>query len=135
GFSASQINPVALAYLNLPASKCPLFNDGKFCIPTVAGTPGFSGQSVNLGTVTATSVGAFQDDQYVLSADKQLTEKDKLTARWFFPTTTRRNPSGPALTTQTAYPLQKRCRAQTAFLKLGWTRVLSTNVVNDARFG
>src|SRR2546430_3410260 len=38
-FSASQINPVALAHLNLPASKCPLFNDGKFCIPTVAGTP------------------------------------------------------------------------------------------------
>jgi len=38
GFSASQINPVALAYLNLPASRCPLFNDGKFCIPTVTPT-------------------------------------------------------------------------------------------------
>src|ERR1700739_1341244 len=94
GFSASQINPVALAYLNLPSSKCPLFNDGKFCIPTVAGTPGFSGQSVNLGTVTATSVGAFQDDQYVLSADKQLTEKDKLTARWFFSDNSTTQPFG-----------------------------------------
>src|SRR5258706_559109 len=48
GFSASQINPVALAYLNLPASKCPVFNDGKFCLPTVARTPGFSGQNVIL---------------------------------------------------------------------------------------
>jgi hypothetical protein len=30
GFSASQINPVALAYLDLPASKCPLFMTGGF---------------------------------------------------------------------------------------------------------
>jgi len=80
GFSASQINPVALAYLNLPASRCPLFNDGKFCIPTV--TPTLN--NPNIGNVTASSVGAFQDDQYTLTVDKQLTEKDKLTARWFF---------------------------------------------------
>src|SRR5256884_3002149 len=135
GFSASQINPVALAYLNLPASKCPFFNDGKSCIPTAAGTPGFSGQSVNLGTVTATSVGAFQDDQYVLSADKQLTEKDKLTARWFFSNNNASQPFGTGTNNANSLPFAKALPGSNRFLKLGWTRVLSTNVVNDARFG
>jgi hypothetical protein len=139
GFSASQINPVALAYLNLPASKCPLFNDGRFCIPTVAGTPGFSGQSVNLGAVTSSSVGAFQDDQYTLTADKQLTEKDKLTARWFFSDNNASQPFGTGVGTgansANSLPFAKALPGSNRFLKLGWTRVLSPNVVNDARFG
>ncbi len=135
GFSASQINPVALAYLNLPASKCPVFNDGKFCIPSVAGTPGFRGQSVNLGTATATSVGAFQDDQYTLTADKQLTEKDKLTARWFFSDNNASQPFGTGANNANSLPFAKGLPGSNRFLKLGWTRVFSSNVVNDARFG
>jgi hypothetical protein len=131
GFSASQINPVALAYLNLPASKCPLFNDGRFCIPTVvpaAGTPG-------LGNVTASSVGAFQDDQYTLTADKQLTSKDKLTARWFFSDNNTSQPFGTGANNVNSLPFAKGLPGSNRFLKLGWTRVLSGNVVNDARFG
>ncbi|HEX8880541.1 MAG TPA: carboxypeptidase-like regulatory domain-containing protein [Candidatus Acidoferrum sp.] len=139
GFSASQINPVALAYLNLPASKCPLFNDGTFCIPAVTGTPGFNGQSVNLGTVTATSVGTFQDDQFVLTADKQLTSKDKLSARWFFSDNGTTQPFGttPSVASANAnnLPFAQDLPGSNRFLKLGWTRVFSGNVVNDARFG
>jgi hypothetical protein len=135
GFSASQINPVALAYLNLPASKCPLFNDGRFCIPTVAGAPGFSGQSVNLGTVTSSSVGAFQDDQYTLTADKQLTEKDKLTARWFFSDNNASQPFGTGANNANSLPFAKGLPGSNRFLKLGWTHVFSANVVNEARFG
>jgi hypothetical protein len=135
GFSASQINPVALAYLNLPASKCPLFNDGRFCIPTVAGTPGFTGQSVNLGTVTSSSVGAFQDDQYTLTVDKQLTERDKLTARWFFSDNNASQPFGTGANNANSLPFAKALPGSNRFLKLGWTRVFSANVVNDARFG
>src|SRR6267154_3733151 len=135
GFSASQINPVALAYLNLPASKCPLFNDGRFCIRTVAGTPGFSGQSINLGTVTSSSVGAFQDDQYTLTVDEQLTERDKLTARWFFSDNNASQPFGTGANNANSLPFAKALPGSNRFLKLGWTRVLSTNVVNDARFG
>jgi len=135
GFSASQINPVALAYLNLPASKCPLFTDGRFCIPTVAGTPGFTGQRVNLGNVTASSVGAFQDDQYTLTADKQLTERDKLTARWFFSDNNASQPFGTGANNANSLPFAKGLPGSNRFLKLGWTRVFSANVVNDARFG
>lgn len=131
GFSASQINPVALAYLNLPASKCPLFNDGKFCIPTVA--PTLSNPS--LGNVTSSSVGAFQDDQYTLTADKQLTGKDKLTARWFFSDNNASQPFGTGANNTNSLPFAKGLPGSNRFLKLGWTRVLSGNVVNDARFG
>jgi hypothetical protein len=135
GFSGSQINPVALAYLNLPASKCPLFNDRRFCIPTVTGTPGFNGQSVNLGTVTSSSVGAFQDDQYTLTVDKQLTERDKLTARWFFSDNNASQPFGTGANNANSLPFAKALPGSNRFLKLGWTRVVSPNVVNDARFG
>jgi hypothetical protein len=131
GFSASQINPVALAYLNLPASKCPLFSDGKFCIPTVAPTL----NNPNFGNVTASSAGAFQDDQYTLTVDKQLTEKDKLTARWFFSDNNASQPFGTGANNVNSLPFAKGLPGSNRFLKLGWTRVLSGNVVNDARFG
>src|SRR5258708_5279299 len=135
GFSASQINAVALAYLNLPASKCPVFNDGKFCIPTVAGTPGFSGQNINLGNITASSPGVFQDDQFVLSADKQLSLKDKLSARFFFSDNGTSQPFGTGANNANSLPFSKGLPGSNRFLKLGWTRVLSGNVVNDVRFG
>jgi hypothetical protein len=131
GFSGSQINPVALAYLNLPASRCPLFNDGKFCIPTVAPTL----SNPNLGNVTASSVGAFQDDQYTITVDKQLTEKDKLTARWFFSDNNASQPFGTGANNVNSLPFAKGLPGSNRFLKLGWTRVISSNVVNDARFG
>jgi hypothetical protein len=131
GFSASQINPVALAYLNLPASKCPLFNDGKFCIPTVAPTL----NNPNIGNVTTSSVGTFQDDQYTLTVDKQLTEKDKLTARWFFSDNNASQPFGTGANNVNSLPFAKGLPGSNRFLKLGWTRVFSGNVVNDARFG
>lgn len=131
GFSASQINPVALAYLNLPASKCPIFNDGTFCIPTVIPTA----SNPQLGNVTASSVGAFQDDQYTLTADKQLTSKDKLTARWFFSDNNSSQPFGTGANNANSLPFAKGLPGSNRFLKLGWTRVLSGNVVNDIRFG
>src|SRR6267143_869050 len=131
GFSASQINPVALAYLNLPASRCPLFNDGKFCIPTV--TPTLN--NPNIGNATASSVGTFQDDQYTLTVDKQLTEKDKLTARWFFSDNNASQPFGTGANNANSLPFAKGLPGSNRFLKLGWTRVFSSNVVNDARFG
>jgi len=70
---------------------------------------GVQRQSVNLGTVTATSVGAFQDDQYTLTADKQLTEKNKLTARWFFSDNNASQPFGTGANNANSLPLRKVC--------------------------
>src|SRR5260370_30854780 len=112
-----------------------MFNDGKLCIASVALTPGLRGQSVKLSKATATSVGAFQNDQYTLTADKQLTEKDKLTARWFFSDNNASQPFGTGANNANSLPFSKGLPGSNRFLKLGWTRVLSGNVVNDARFG
>src|SRR5579875_522369 len=39
----TSLDPSAVAFLNLPASKCPGFNDGTHCIPSLPGTPGLTG--------------------------------------------------------------------------------------------
>jgi hypothetical protein len=55
------LDPVALAFLNLPASKCPVFNDGTFCIPSLPGTPGLnSAGKANLATISRASLGTFR---------------------------------------------------------------------------
>ncbi len=38
----SHLDHSALAFLYLPASKCPGFNDGQFCIPSLPGIPGLN---------------------------------------------------------------------------------------------
>jgi hypothetical protein len=135
GFTASQIDSVALAYLNLPAAKCPKFNDGTFCVPSAAGVPGFSGQKVNLGNVNASAVGTFQDDQFVVTTDKQLTLEDKLSARFFFSNNSTVQPFGTGVNNANSLPFSKTLPGTNRFLKLGWTRVFSRQIVNDARFG
>ena len=128
----SSIDSTALAFLNLPASKCPGFDDGTHCIPTLVGTPGLSPNgSVNPANISRAGVGMFQDDQFVVSVDKQVTSKDKFTGRSFFSDNTTTQPFGTAST----LPFRETVPGSNRFLKLGWTRVLSPNLVNDFRFG
>jgi hypothetical protein len=139
GFSASQIDQVALNYLNLPASKCPGFNDGTHCIPTVAGTPGSTAGKTNLGTVTSSGTGKFQDDQFVISVDKQETWRDKISGRFFFSDNSTSLPfetgTNPNIASGSSLLLPQQVPASNRFFKLGWTRVISSNIVNDARVG
>src|SRR6267143_797024 len=86
-------------------------------------------------TRDAATLAAFQDDQYTITVDKQLTEKDKLTARWFFSDNNASQPFGTGANNVNSLPFAKGLPGSNRFLKLGWTRVLSGNVVNDARFG
>lgn len=129
--SATGLDPVAVAFLNLPASRCPGFNDGTFCIPSLSGSPGFSGSTLNLANLTRASVGTFDDDQYTISIDKQLTAKDKLTGRWFSADFEAVAPFGGA----SSLPHQQDFPNTNRFLKVGWTRVFSNRIVNEARFG
>lgn len=130
GFTA--LDPVALKILNLPASKCPAFSDSSFCIPSLQGTPGFgSSGALNRAFLSRSSVGTFHDDQFTITIDKQLTQKDKITGRWFYSNNTTVQPFGIAST----LPFQKDLPGLNRFLKLGWTRVFSSKVVNDFRFG
>ena len=84
----TSLDPAALAFLNLPASKCPGFNDGTHCIPSLPGTAGLSdpttaGSPPNLATLTRSLAGPFTNDQYTISIDKQFNPANRLEGRWF----------------------------------------------------
>jgi len=64
-----------------------------------------------------------------LTVDKQLTEKDKLTARWFFSDNNASQPFGTGANNVNSLPFAKGLPGLKPLLKLGWTRVLSGNVV------
>jgi hypothetical protein len=129
--AGASINPVAVAFLNLSADRCPGFNDGQFCIPSLAGTPGLTGTAVNLARLQRSGVGSFTDDQFTISLDKQLTSKDKLVGRWFYSDNETIQPFAASSTLGHEMMLPGENR----FLKLGWTRVISPKMVNEARFG
>lgn len=125
------LNPVALAFLNLPAENCGGFNDGKFCIPSLPGTPGLTRSAVNLASLQRSGVGKFTDNQFTITLDKQLTSKDKLVGRWFFSNNQTSQPFAASSTL--GHPMT--LPGENRFLKLGWTRVISPRMVNEARFG
>lgn len=132
----TQLDPVALAWLNLPASACPGFNDGTHCIPTVAGTPGNTlsqtGALVtNLGALDISSVGIFHDNQFTVTTDKKFGSKDSLTVRFFFDDGTAVRPFGEAA----SLPFAESNPLSNRFAKIGLTHVFSATAVNDFRFG
>jgi len=136
-YTAANIDPSALKFLNLPAAKCPGFNDGTFCIPSLAGTPGLTTNpttgvtSVNLARVTSSSIGRYNDDQFITSVDKQIGLKDKLSGRAFFSNNATLDPFGTAST----LPFAKVLPGTNRFIKAGWSHTLTSNVVNEMRMG
>lgn len=125
------INPVAVALLNLPADKCPGFG-GNFCIPTLSGTPGFNaGGTLNLASLNRAALGTYEDDQFVVSTDHQITTNNKLSFRYFQSDNAALRPFGAGGTlrfAQTAPGINK-------FIKLGFTSVISPKLVNDFKAG
>lgn len=127
----TQLDPVALRLLNLPSSKCP-FGDGQFCIPSLAGAPGLgaNGQP-RLATITRAGLGTFSDDQYVITLDKQLTQNNKITGRWFSSDNTLFQP----FNNQSSLPFARTTPAVNRFLKIGMTSVITPRLVNELRVG
>jgi hypothetical protein len=131
------LNPVAVAYLNLPGSKCPDFG-GNFCIPTVApnagnGAAGFNGPggTLSLGSINRASLGTFKDNQFTITTDHQLTTNNKLTFRYFQSTNEALRPFGAGGTLHYAQFAPGRNK----FVKLGLTSVISSRIVNDLKAG
>jgi hypothetical protein len=131
GVPAASINPTTLAWLNLPASKCPGFNDGVHCIPSLPGTPGVVGGTTALAPLHLSSVGTFNADQFTITADKNFGARNKFNVRWFFDDASIVQPFGEnaSLPFPVLQPLSNR------FLKLGFTHVFSPSTVNEFRFG
>jgi len=135
GYTAANIDPTALKWLNLPASKCPGFNDGTFCIPSLAGTPGFtvtsSGSTINTAPIIRSLPGNFNDDQFVVTVDKQVTAADKLTGRAFFSDNNILEPFGGA----SSLPFALGLPGSNRFIKAGWTRTIGGSMVNNLSVG
>lgn len=126
------IHPSAVRLLNLPAALCPGFSAGGFCIPSLPGTPGFDATgNLNLARLSASLPGTFEDDQYVITMDHQLTPSHRITGRWFSSDNETVRPFGTASTLPHAMNLPGFNR----FLKLGFTSVISPRIVNDFRAG
>jgi hypothetical protein len=132
------LNPVALAYLNLPGDKCPGFGGGPFCIPSVApnagnGAPGFNGPdgTLSLGSLNRASLGTFKDNQFTITTDHQLTTNNKLSFRYFQSANEALRPFGTAGT----LPFAQLAPGRNKFVKLGLTSVLSPRLVNDLKAG
>jgi hypothetical protein len=131
------LNPVALAYLNLPGDKCPGFG-GAFCIPTVApndnhGPAGFNGPNgtLSLGNLNVAELGTYKDNQFTLTTDHQLTTNNKLTFRYFQSTNEALRPFGAGGSLRFAQFAPGRNK----FVKLGLTSVISPQIVNDFKAG
>jgi carboxypeptidase family protein/TonB-dependent receptor-like protein len=135
GGGAYAIDPSAVAFLNLPASTCPGFNDGTFCIPTLAGTPGPrtpTGTTLFLGpTLAAALPGTYFENQFTYKLDKQVDVNDKVTGSVFTSNFHSRQPfgNGSSLPFAETFPNTNR------FIKVGWTRTLSPRAVNEVRLG
>lgn len=127
---ATGLDPVALRLLNLPGSNCPF--GSTFCIPTVAGTPGFTGTTLNSGTFNASGLGTFEDDQYVISIDNQLTTNNRLSSRYFNSVNALFQ---PFVTGVPGLPFGRTTPATNRFLKIGLTSVLTSKLVNEVRAG
>lgn len=122
----TRLDPIVLALLNLPGSKCPTFGD-QFCIPSV--TPLAPGSAI--GRLIKTGLGTFVDNQWVLSTDHQLTTNNKLTFRFFHDNNALFQPfnSGSTL------PQPRTTPGTNRFVKVGLTSVLSSKIVNEVRLG
>jgi len=125
------LDPVALSFLNLPASKCPGFNDGAFCVPSLPGTPGLTAKKVNLAPLSRSALGRFQDDQYTITGDKTLGSGDQFSGSFYSSTNTDTQPFG----VHSSLPFTELLPGSNAFAKFGWTHTLSSSAVNQFRAG
>jgi hypothetical protein len=124
------LNPVAVALLNLSPDKCPGFG-GNFCIPTLAGTPGFTGGTLNLASLNRASLGTYKDDQLTITTDHQLTTNNKLSIRYYQSDNETLRPFGAGGTLRYA----QNAPGFNKFAKIGLTSVITPKIVNDFRAG
>jgi hypothetical protein len=127
----TSLDPTAVKWLNLQASKCPGFNDGTHCIPSLPGTPGLTNGSVNVATLSRSSAGPFSSNQFTITTDKQVGSKDRIYFRWFYNQGSNIEPFGE----DASLPFSESLPLSNRFAKIGWTRLISPTWTNEAGFG
>ncbi|MGE5725281.1 MAG: carboxypeptidase regulatory-like domain-containing protein, partial [Acidobacteriota bacterium] len=143
GQTGVQIDPVALKLLNFKSNQ---FGNtpGGYLFPTVPGTPGFTGGSLNTGPFAFSKPGTFTDDQFTTNWDREFRGgKDKVAYRFFFSNSEQLVPfgagglqaslggsiSGSDLNFPFDLPVDDR------LMSIAETHLFSPTMVNDFRFG
>ncbi len=125
GVPAGQIHPVALRLLNLKGTH---FGSSTFLIPSL---PAEVAGVHPRGRLVQSRPGKYQDDQFVVSADKQVGEKDRFSVRWFFSDNEAVRPFGGA----GSLPQPRLSPGSNRLLTVSETHSFGPTAVNEFRFG
>jgi hypothetical protein len=143
GATTTSLDPVVLALLNVQGSQFGS-SPGGFLIPTVAGTPGFTGGNVNYGPLKITDPGKYTDNQFTANWDRDFNNgKDRVSWRFFWSDSETDEPFGadnlqvqtgyPAYATNLNFPLDIPLRGR--FGSIAETHSFSNTLINEFRFG
>jgi len=140
-FGVPSIDPVIHNLLNFQSNQFGS-SPGGFLIPSIAGTPGSTGQFI------VSKPGRFTDDQFTTNWDREFREgKDKISARFFFSNAESLLPFGAGglqlslggdlktsiSNTDLNFPYDLPVNAR--FFSVSETHLFSPTLVNDFRFG
>ncbi|MGA3089530.1 MAG: carboxypeptidase-like regulatory domain-containing protein [Terriglobales bacterium] len=148
GATATSLDPVALALLNVKGSQFGPGVGGGWLIPSVAGTPGFTqtanGPVLNTGSLTLSVPGRYSDNQFTANWDRDFNRgKDRLSWRFFWSDSETYEPFGadnlqvqtgyPAYASNLNFPLDIPLRGR--FGSIAETHSFSNSLINEFRFG
>jgi Carboxypeptidase regulatory-like domain len=136
----TNLDPVAVKLLNAQSNQF----GGPFLFPTVPGTPGLTGGSVNTGPLTIAAVGKYTENQFLVNWDRHFRgDKDSLALRFFWSDSERFQPfgadsfqvqtGGPAAENNLNFPLQIPLRGR--FGSITETHIFNNRMANEFRFG
>ncbi|MGI9101963.1 MAG: carboxypeptidase regulatory-like domain-containing protein, partial [Terriglobales bacterium] len=134
----ASLDATSVALLNQPQSKCPIFGNNGFCIPSVGtpglvGAPGASLPKANTASLVAFSPGKYDENQFAITTDKTIGNNDKLNLRYFYDNFATVIPLN--LSSGSTLPFSRTIPQQNRFAKVGWTHAFGTKVVNDFKIG
>jgi hypothetical protein len=123
----SNINPVALALLNFKVAN------GQYAIPSPQVNRATVAGQLPIGQSTYALPATYQENQYTLNLDQVLSHTNQLSARSFYSSAPTNTPFSPSAATVPGWGTNEL--DQNAMLVLSDTQVLSSTLVNIARFG
>jgi len=144
GNTATSLDPVALALLNVQGTQFGPGVGGGWLFPSVAGTPGFTNGQLNTGSLVLTRPGRFTDNQFTESWDREFhSGKDRLSERFFYSNSDTFQPFGAdSFGIQTGgqpgvnnlnFPLDIPLHSR--FGSITETHLFSNTLINEFRFG
>lgn len=125
--NGSNINPVALALLNFKLAN------GQYAIPSPQVNRPVGAGQFPIGESTYAIPATYQEDQYTANVDQVLTDRNQMSARFFYAHAPTSLPFSPNAATVPGWPTNEL--DQNAMLVLADTQVVNPNLIHIFRFG